>query len=62
MPPRSAWRITASPKGLRDLFGKSKVALYTMDEEATLKSGADGTIASLLKDIGIEDIKSLASS
>jgi DNA helicase HerA-like ATPase len=48
-------------KGLRTLFGKSRVALYTMDSEATLKSGADGTIRIPLKDIDIEDIDALAS-
>jgi DNA helicase HerA-like ATPase len=49
-------------KGLRDLFGKNRVALYTMDAEASSKGGgADGTIRIPLKDIDIEDIEAMAS-
>ena len=49
-------------KGLRDLFGKGRVALYTMDEEASRRGGgADGTIRIALSDITIEDIEALSS-
>ncbi|MGA7731605.1 MAG: ATP-binding protein [Chloroflexia bacterium] len=49
-------------RGLRDLFGKSRVALYTMDEEASRRGGgADGTIRIPLSDISIDDIEALAS-
>ncbi|MEO8285819.1 MAG: ATP-binding protein [Chloroflexota bacterium] len=49
-------------KGLRELFGKSRVALYTMDEEASRRGGGvDGTIRIPLNDITIDDIEALAS-
>ncbi len=48
-------------KGLRDIFGKSRVALYTVDEEDSRKRNADGTIRIPLRDIGIEDIEALAA-
>ena len=49
-------------KGLRELFGKSRVALYTMDEEASRRGGgADGTIRIPLSDISIDDIEALSS-
>ncbi|HET6314572.1 MAG TPA: ATP-binding protein [Chloroflexia bacterium] len=49
-------------KGLRDLFGKSRVALYTMDEEDSRKrGGADGVIRIALSDITIDDIEALGS-
>jgi DNA helicase HerA-like ATPase len=49
-------------KGLRTLFGKTRVALYTMDEEqARQGGGADGVIRIPLKDMNIEDIEALAS-
>ncbi len=49
-------------KGLRTLFGKGRVALYTMDEEASRKGGGvDGTIRIPLRDITIDDIEALAS-
>ena len=52
----------SSAKGLRSLFGKSRVALYTMDEEASRKgSGVDGVIRIPLSDITIEDIEALAA-
>lgn len=52
----------AYAKGLRDLFGKSRVALYTMDEEASRKGGgADGTIRIPLNSITIDDIEALSS-
>ena len=48
-------------KGLRDLFGKSRVALYTMDEDDSRKrGGVDGAIRIPLADITIEDIEALA--
>ena len=57
--PRSAGKYA---KGLRDLFGKSRVALYTMDEEQSRKGGGvDGVIRIPLKDISIEDIEALSS-
>ncbi|MFL5733951.1 MAG: ATP-binding protein [Chloroflexia bacterium] len=57
--PRGTGRFA---KGLRDLFGKSRVALYTMDEEASRKGGGvDGTIRIPLSSITIEDIEALAS-
>ena len=48
-------------KGLRELFGKSRVALYTMDEEASRRGrrGRHDRIA--LSDITIDDIEALAS-
>ncbi|MEP6775012.1 MAG: ATP-binding protein, partial [Chloroflexota bacterium] len=49
-------------KGLRELFGKSRVALYTIDEEASRRGGgADGTIRIPLSDISIDDIEALSS-
>lgn len=49
-------------KGLRELFGKGRVALYTMDEEASRRGGGvDGTIRIPLNDITIDDIEALAS-
>lgn len=49
-------------KGLRDLFGKTRVALYTMDEEDSRKrGGSDGAIRIALSDITIEDIEALGS-
>jgi uncharacterized protein len=49
-------------KGLRDLFGKGRVALYTIDEEASRRGGGvDGTIRIALNDITIDDIEALAS-
>jgi DNA helicase HerA-like ATPase len=49
-------------KGLRELFGKSRVALYTMDEESSRKGGGvDGTIRIPLSSITIDDIEALAS-
>src|SRR5439155_12373260 len=51
-----------SAKGLRSIFGKSRVALYTMDEEASRKGGGvDGVIRIPLSSITIEDIEALAS-
>ena len=56
--PRGAGKFA---KGLRDLFGKSRVALYTMDEDDSRKhGGVDGTIRIPLSDITIEDIEALA--
>ena len=48
-------------KGLRDLFGKTRVSVYTMDEEATRKAGADGVIRIPLNTIHIDDIEALSS-
>lgn len=48
-------------KGLRDIFGKSRVALYTMDEEDVRKRNADGAIRINLNDITIEDIEALSA-
>lgn len=48
-------------KGLRDLFGKSRVALYTMDEDDSRKQQVDGVIRIPLSSITIEDIEALAS-
>ncbi len=49
-------------KGLRDLFGKNRVALYTMDEEESRKhGGVDGAIRIALSDITIDDIEALGS-
>ncbi len=49
-------------KGLRELFGKSRVALYTIDEEASRRGGgADGAIRIPLSDITIDDIEALSS-
>ena len=48
-------------KGLRDIFGRSHVALYTMDEEDNRRRNADGTIRIPLKDITIDDIEALSS-
>jgi DNA helicase HerA-like ATPase len=49
-------------KGLRELFGKSRVALYTMDEESSRRGGGvDGSIRIALSDITIDDIEALAS-
>jgi DNA helicase HerA-like ATPase len=57
--PRGAGKYA---KGLRDLFGKGRVALYTMDEEDSRKrGGVDGTIRIPLNSISIEDIEALAS-
>lgn len=48
-------------KGLRTLFGKTNVALYTMDEESSRKLNPDGAIRIPLSDITIDDIEALAS-
>jgi uncharacterized protein len=48
-------------KGLRTIFGRSRVALYTMDEEASRRLNVDGSIRIPLNDITIEDIEALAS-
>jgi uncharacterized protein len=48
-------------KGLRDLFGKTRVAVYTMDDEVSRKVGADGVIRIPLQSINIDDIEALAS-
>jgi DNA helicase HerA-like ATPase len=48
-------------KGLRDIFGKTKVAVYTMDDEVSRKIGADGVIRIPLNSINIDDIEALAS-
>lgn len=49
-------------KGLRDLFGKGRVSLYTMDEDASRRGGGvDGTIRIPLSSITIDDIEALAS-
>lgn len=57
--PRGAGKYA---KGLRDLFGKSRVALYTMDEEDSRKRGnVDGVIRIPLNSITIDDIEALSS-
>lgn len=49
-------------KGLRSLFNRSQVALYTIDEDAARRGGgADGAIRIPLGDITIDDIEALAS-
>jgi DNA helicase HerA-like ATPase len=48
-------------KGLRSIFGKTNVALYTIDEESSRKMQVDGAIRIPLSSITIEDIEALAS-
>jgi DNA helicase HerA-like ATPase len=48
-------------RGLRDLFGKTRVAVYTMDDEVSRKIGADGVIRIPLNSITIDDIEALSS-